>query len=200
MPYPKVVDELIGRLKKLPGLGAKSAERVVLHLLKSGREDVMALSRNLEELQEKVRPCSLCFNLTERDPCSICANPARRKDEICVVEGPHDVEAIEKTARFRGLYHVLLGLITPLEGIGPDDLKIKELVERCRKGEIREIILATNPSAEGEATALYITGLIKPFKIRVTLLARGLPVGSELEFVDSATISQSLENRKEVEI
>ncbi len=198
MYYPKGINDLIDKLKKLPGLGSKSAERLALHLLKSPRGEAASLARSLMALKDSVRYCSICFNLTEGDPCSICSNPARSKTEICVVESPHDVVSIEKTGSFRGLYHVLLGLITPLEGIGPDDLKIKELIARCEKGGIKEVILATNPSVEGEATSLYLLKKLKPLNIRITQLARGLPMGSELEFTDEATLTRSLEGRKEI--
>ena len=198
MYYPKGVDNLINKLKKLPGLGSKSAERLVLYLLKRPREEVTSLAQGLMALKNDVRYCSICFNLTEIDPCAICSGGARDQTQICVVESPHDVVAIEKTGSFRGVYHVLLGLITPLEGIGPDDLKIKELIERCKKGKIKEVILATNPNIEGETTSLYLTKLLKPVKIKITQLARGLPMGSELEFTDEATLSKSLEGRKEI--
>ena len=198
MYYPKGINDLIDKLKKLPGLGSKSAERLALHLLKSSRGDAASLARSLMALKDSVRYCSICFNLTEGDPCPICSNPARTKTQICVVESPHDVVSIEKTGSFRGLYHVLLGLITPLEGIGPDDLKIKELIERCKKSGIKEVILATNPSVEGETTSLYLLKKLKPLNIRITQLARGLPMGSELEFTDEATLTRSLEGRKEI--
>ena len=198
MYYPKGINDLIDKLKKLPGLGSKSAERLALHFLKSPRGDVASLARSLMVLKDNIRYCSICFNLTEGDPCSICSNPARDKTEICVVESPHDVVSIEKTGSFRGVYHVLLGLIIPLEGIGPDDLKIKELIERCEKGGIKEVILATNPSVEGEMTSLYLLKKLKPLKLKITQLARGLPIGSELEFTDEATLVRSLEGRKEI--
>ena len=198
MYYPKGINDLIDKLKKLPGLGSKSAERLVLHFLKSPRGDVVSLARSLMVLKDNVRYCSICFNLTEGDLCSICSNPARDKTEICVVESPHDVVSIEKTGSFRGVYHVLLGLIIPLEGIGPDDLKIKELIKRCEKGGIKEVILATNPSVEGEMTSLYLLKKLKPLKLKITQLARGLPIGSELEFTDEATLVRSLEGRKEI--
>lgn len=198
MYYPKGINDLIDKLKKLPGLGSKSAERLALHFLKSPMGDAASLARSLMALKDSVRYCSICFNLTEGDPCPICSNPVRTKTQICVVESPHDVVSIEKTGSFRGLYHVLLGLIAPLEGIGPDDLKIKELIERCEKGGIKEVILATNPSVEGEATSLYLLKKLKPLKITITQLARGLPMGSELEFTDEATLTRSLEGRKEI--
>jgi len=196
--YPKGVDSLINKLKKLPGLGSKSAERLVLYLLKNSRQEVVSLAQGLMALKDDVRYCSICFNLTEIEPCSICSDASRDQTQICVVESPHDVVAIEKTGSFRGVYHVLLELITPLEGIGPDDLKIKELIERCKKRRIKEIILATNPSIEGETTSLYLVKLLKPFNVKITQLARGLPMGSELEFTDEATLSKSLEGRKEI--
>ena len=196
--YPKRVSDLIDKLKKLPGLGTKSAERLVLHFLKSSKGEVGSLAENLKDLKETVGYCSICFNLTEKDPCPICSNPLRDKGQICVVESPHDVVSIEKTGSFRGVYHVLLGLITPLEGIGPKDLKIKELIERCHKGGVKEVILATNPSVEGEATGLYIAKHLRPLKIEMTQLARGLPMGSELEFTDEATLAKSFEGRKEI--
>lgn len=198
MYYPKGIDDLINQLKKLPGLGSKSAERLVLHLLKSPREDMVSLAQSLMALKDKIRYCPICFNLTESAPCAICSDPARDETQVCVVENPHDVISIEKTGSFRGRYHVLLGLITPLEGIGPEDLKIKELMTRCKKGEIKEVILATNPSVEGEVTSLYLAKILKPLKIKVTQLARGLPMGSELEFADEVTLAKSLEGRKEI--
>ncbi len=198
MHYPKTVEDLINKIRKLPGLGVKSAERVVLYLLKSPREDVIALAHDIAALRKDIHYCSVCFNFTEKSPCFICSNPGRDRNSLCVVENPRDVAAIEKTGSFRGIYHVLWGLITPLDGIGPEDLKIKELVERCKNGSIKEVILATNPSVEGEATSLYLVNLLKPFKIKVTQLARGLPVGSELEFADEATLSKSFEGRKEI--
>ncbi len=198
MYYPKRVEDLINRLKKLPGLGAKSAERLALHFLKSSRGDIISLAQSLMAFKNNVRYCSICFNLTESDPCSICSNHSRDKTQICVVESPHDVVSIEKTGSFRGVYHVLLGLISPLEGIGPNDLKINELIERCKKGGVKEVILATNPSVEGEATALYLVKTLNSLKVKVTQLARGIPMGSELEFIDEATLAKSLEGRKEM--
>jgi len=188
------VERAIYELSKLPGVGRKSAQRQVFFLLKTSEEEVSALAQSLLELKSKVRYCSICFNITEVDPCPICASERRQKSIICVVEEANDVLALEKTGEYSGLYHVLGGALSPLDGIGPDSLRIKELMERLR-GDIQEVILATNPNAEGEATALYLLKLIKPMGITVSRIARGIPVGADLEYADEVTLSRALEGR-----
>jgi recombination protein RecR len=188
------VEQLIERLGQLPGIGRKTAQRLALFILRQPREDVVALARALVNVKDRVRYCSICANITETDPCSICASQKRERSMICVVEEPSDVIAIEKTNEFRGLYHVLGGALSPLDGIGPEDLKIKELLNRV-SGDITEIILAMNPNTEGEATTIYLSRLLKPLGVKVTRIARGLPIGSDLEFADEATLSRALEGR-----
>jgi recombination protein RecR len=189
------VEQLAENFAQLPGIGRKTAHRLALYVLKMPREDVLAFSNALVSVKDKVRYCSVCANITEADPCAICSNSKRDRTSICVVEEPHDVLAIEKTHEYKGLYHVLGGALSPLDGIGPDDLKIKELLQRLSIPGIDEVILALNPNVEGEATTLYLSKLIKPLGIRVTRIARGLPVGSDLEFADEATLSRALEGR-----
>jgi recombination protein RecR len=188
------VEQLIERLGQLPGIGRKTAQRLALFILRQPREDVVALARALVNVKDKVRYCSICANITETDPCIICASQKRERSMICVVEEPSDVIAIEKTNEFRGLYHVLGGALSPLDGVGPEDLKIKELLNRI-SGEITEIILAMNPNTEGEATTIYLSRLLKPLGVKVTRIARGLPIGSDLEFADEATLARALEGR-----
>jgi recombination protein RecR len=189
------VEQLAENFAQLPGIGRKTAHRLALYVLKMPREDVLALANALVNVKDKVRYCSVCSNITEADPCAICSNSKRDRMFICVVEEPHDVLAIEKTHEYKGLYHVLGGALSPLDGIGPDDLKIKELLQRLSVPGIEEVILALNPNVEGEATTLYLSKLIKPLGIKVTRIARGLPVGSDLEFADEATLSRALEGR-----
>jgi recombination protein RecR len=188
------VETAIVELSKLPGIGRKTAQRLAFHLLKVQRGEVEALARALVALKEKVLACSRCFNLTDSDPCAICANPKRDQNILCVVEEANDVLALEKTGEFRGLYHVLGGALSPLDGIGPDDLRIRELLSRVQNGAT-EIILATNPNTEGEATAIYLLNLIKPLGVKVTRIARGLPVGGDLEYSDEVTLSRALTGR-----
>ncbi len=189
------VEQLAENFAQLPGIGRKTAHRLALYVLKMSREDVLALSNALVNVKDKVRYCSVCANITEADPCAICSNSKRERTSICVVEEPHDVLAIEKTHEYKGLYHVLGGALSPLDGIGPDDLKIKELLPRLSAPGMEEVILALNPNVEGEATTVYLSRLIKPLGVRVTRIARGLPVGSDLEFADEATLSRALEGR-----
>lgn len=189
------VEQLAEHFSQLPGIGKKTAHRLALHVLKMDRPAVDALAAALVAVKEKVRYCTICSNITESDPCGVCASPKRDRSLICVVEDPNDVLAVEKTNEFRGLYHVLGGALSPLDGVGPDDLRIKELLERVGAGGLDEVILALNPNVEGEATTLYLSRLIKPLGIRVTRIARGLPVGSDLEFADEATLSRALEGR-----
>lgn len=189
------VEQLAEHFAQLPGIGRKTAHRLALYVLKMPREEVVTLAKALVNVKDKVRYCSICSNITETDPCAICSNSKRERSFICVVEEPHDVLAIEKTNEFKGLYHVLGGALSPLDGIGPDDLKIKELLQRLSASAIEEVILALNPNVEGEATTLYLSKLIKPLVVKVTRIARGLPVGSDLEFADEATLSRALEGR-----
>ncbi len=198
MKFAPPLERLIERLKKLPGIGAKSAQRVAFHLLRGSREDAQALASSILEVKEALHLCSVCFNITDTDPCLICADTARDRSALCVVEEPHNVVAIEKSGQFHGLYHVLHGSISPLRGIGPDDLKIGPLLARLRDGGVKEIILATNPNIEGEATAVYVSRLLKPLGVRVTRIALGLPVGSELEYADEVTVGKALEGRREI--
>jgi recombination protein RecR len=191
------ISRLIDELAKMPGIGPKSAQRLAFYILKIPEEEAFSLADAVKSVKEKVRHCSTCFNLTEDDPCAICGDETRDAITICVVEEANDVLALEKIGEYRGLYHVLGGALSPLDGIGPDDLHIKELMDRLRHG-IKEIILATNPNVEGEATALYLMKLIKPLKIKVTRVARGLPVGGDLEYADQATLTRALEDRIEL--
>jgi recombination protein RecR len=196
--YAKPIDHLIEALTRLPGIGRKTASRLAFHILRSSPSDAQQLARAILDVKEKIRLCSICFNLTDEDPCRICQDERRAREVLCVVEGPNDLIAIENTGDFNGRYHVLHGTISPLEGVGPDDLKIRELLERLQKEQISEVILATNPTVEGGATALYLSGLIKPFSIKVTRIAYGIPMGSEIEYSDGMTLSKALEGRREI--
>ena len=190
----EAVERAIHELSKLPGVGRKSAQRHVFYLLKKSDDEVKALAHALTELKDKVGHCSICFNITEKDPCYICTSESRDKSIICLVEEANDVIALERTAEFKGLYHVLGGVLSPLDGIGPDDLRIKEVLGRITI-DTREIIIATNPNTEGEATALYLSKLIKPLGPKITRIARGIPVGADLEYADEVTLSRALEGR-----
>lgn len=192
------IARLIEELNKLPGIGPKSAQRLTFYLLRAPAEQVQALAEAIRELKEKLRLCSICLNITDADPCTICADPERDRTQICVVEEPIDILPLERTRKYRGLYHVLHGVIAPGEGIGPDELKIKELLTRLQNSRVTEVILATNPNLEGEATAMYLQRLITPLGIRVTRLARGLPYGADLEYADDVTLSRALEGRQEM--
>ena len=195
MLYPsEVVENAVDQLSRLPGIGRKSAQRLVFFLLKIPGKDVHELADTLIKLKDRVRRCSVCNNITEVDPCNICTNESRDRKIICVVEEANDVLAFEKTGEYKGLYHVLGGALSPLDGIGPDDLKITEFMRRLNE-EVEEIILATNPNAEGEATAMYISKLVKPLGITITRIARGIPVGADLEYADEITLSKALEGR-----
>jgi recombination protein RecR len=193
-PLARLIDEL----KRLPGIGQKSAQRIAFHLERSSREDAERLAATLLEVKDKIKLCSVCNNLTELDPCEYCSNSGRDPSVICVVETPYNVIAIEKTREFHGLYHVLHGALSPLQGIGPEQLKIKNLLERLRSGQTKELILATSPTVEGEATAVYLSKLLKPLGLKVTRIAMGVPVGSELEYADEVTMLKSLEGRREM--
>ena len=196
--YAKPIDHLIEALTRLPGIGRKTASRLAFHILRSSPSEAEQLARAILDVKEKIRLCSICFNLTDEDPCRICQDERRAREVLCVVEGPNDLIAIENTGDFNGRYHVLHGTISPLEGVGPDDLKIRELLERLQKEQISEVILATNPTVEGGATALYLSNLIKPFGIKVTRIAYGIPMGSEIEYSDGMTLSKALEGRREI--
>ncbi|MHB8375957.1 MAG: recombination mediator RecR [Dehalococcoidia bacterium] len=193
-PVAKLIDEF----HKLPGVGPKSAQRLTYHLLRIPHDDALALAQAIIELKEKTVLCSVCQNVTEQDPCTICRDDGRDRATICVVEEPLDILAVERTRGFHGLYHVLHGVISPMDGIGPDDLKVAELLARLRGGSVHEVIMATNPNLEGEATSMYISRLLTPLGVRVTRLARGLPMGSDLEYADDVTLSRALENRQDV--
>lgn len=195
--YPEPVSRLIAELKGLPGIGAKSAQRIAFHILRASSEDAQHLARAIVDMKERIVTCSVCNNVTDLDPCLYCSSPDRNPKVVCVVEEPPNVVAIEKTHEFRGHYHVLMGSLSPLQGIGPEKLKIKGLLARLAKGEVEEVILATNPNVEGEATAIYLSKLIKPLGVRVTRIAMGIPVGSELDYADEITMGKALEGRRE---
>jgi recombination protein RecR len=184
----------VEELSKLPGIGRKSAQRLVFYLLKLPRDEIVALAKSLVDVKDKASYCSICFNITEKNPCSICTNDHRDRSIICIVEEANDVLAFEKTGEYKGLYHVLGGALSPLDGIGPDDLKIKELLARI-KDDVKEIILANNPNVEGEATALYLSKLIAPLGLKLTRIARGIPVGTDIEYADEITLTRALEGR-----
>ncbi len=197
--YPEPVARLIEALQKLPGIGPKTAQRLTFFLLKRPAAEVSALAEALVSVKTKIVHCSLCFNVTEEDPCRICRDPRRDQRALCVVEEPNDLLAMERTGEFRGRYHVLLGALSPLDGIGPEDLKVRELLARFETEGVEEVILATNPNVEGEATAIYLAKLLKPLGVRVTRIARGLPVGGDLEYADEVTLSKAFQGRREVE-
>lgn len=194
----KCVAVLIRELSKLPGIGEKTAQRLAFHILKLSSRDAEVLAKSILEVKEKVKICSRCFNITEDDPCQICQDPNRDEKQICVVEEPHDLLAIEKTGAFKGKYHVLQGSLSPLDGRGPDDIRIVELLVRLRDNGISEVIIATNPNNDGEATAHYLTKVIKPLGVKVTKIAQGIPMGGDLEYSDHVTISKALQGRREI--
>jgi recombination protein RecR len=198
MSRPDPLARLIEQLQRLPGIGAKSAQRLAFHVLKTPREEIEQLVAAMREVKDRITYCSVCSNITDMDPCYFCTHPARDKRQICVVEEPENVTAVEKTREFRGVYHVLMGALSPLQGVGPDDLKIKELLARVGGGAVDEVILATNPNVEGEATAIYLAKLLKPLGVRVTRIAMGVPVGSDLEYADEFTMHKAMEGRREV--
>jgi len=189
---------LVQQLTRLPGIGEKTAGRLAFWILRADREYAQALASAIVAVKDETRLCSVCFSLTEADPCPICTDPQRSAETICVVEEPPDLLAVERAREFRGRYHVLHGTLAPLDGVGPDELKIQPLITRLRDGAVREVILATNPTAEGEATALYLAKLIKPLGLRVTRIAHGVPVGGDLEYVDVMTVGRALEGRREM--
>jgi recombination protein RecR len=196
--YPEPVARLIEALQRLPGIGPKSAQRLTFFLLKRPAEEVRELSDALVAVKERITYCRTCFNVTDEDPCRICTDPARDRGLLCVVEEPNDLLAMERTGEYRGRYHVLLGALSPLDGIGPEDLKVRDLLARIDAGDVTEVILATNPNVEGEATAIYLARLLRPLGVKVTRIARGLPVGGDLEYADQVTLSKALEGRREI--
>ncbi len=198
MDYPGPLARLIDELSKMPTVGPKTAQRLAFHILRISQEEAQDLADAILRVKAEMRQCSTCFSITDVDPCAICANPARSGAALCVVEDPRDVVALERAREFRGRYHVLGGAISPLDGVGPDDLKIAQLVERVRSGRVSEVIVATNPRVEGEATAIYLSRVLKPLGVRVTRIAHGLPVGADLEYADEVTLARALEGRREL--
>jgi len=197
LPHADVIDNLVQEFSKLPGIGPKSAQRIVFHLLRAGDEQSKYLAEAILSLKQKITLCSTCCNVTETDPCPICRNDRRDHSQICIVEQPQDILAMEHTGIYHGMYHVLHGAISPTEGIGTENIRVKELMERLKNGSVREVILATNPNLEGEQTAMYLSRLITPLGIRVTRLARGLPFGTELEYADDVTLTRAIEGRQD---
>jgi len=203
--YPAPLGRLLQELCKLPGIGEKTALRLAFHMLKREKKDVQALGETISRLQQELGLCPTCFSLSEVSPgsgetkeCAVCRDPKRERDKMCVVEEPADMMAVEKSQEFKGTYHVLHGTISPLDGIGPDSLRIKELAERVKGSVVREVIVATNPTVEGEATALYLAKVLKPLEVKVTRIARGLPMGGDLEYTDVVTLGKALEGRREI--
>lgn len=195
---PPSLSRLIQELVKLPGIGEKTATRLAFHLLRTDRRDVELLSAALLKMRDETKLCSVCLGLTAEDPCALCSDPQRETDAICVVERPADLIAIERAGQFRGRYHVLHGCLAPLDGVGPEDLRVAELLRRLQDGSVHEVVIATNPTVEGEATALYLARLIKPLGVRVTRIAHGLPMGADVEYADSTTLGKALEGRREM--
>jgi recombination protein RecR len=195
--YPAPVARLIDELRKLPGIGPKSAQRIAFHLVRGSRDDATRLSAAVGELLEGIRACALCNAITDKDTCATCTDATRTDRLVCVVEEAHDVHSIEKTGDFKGRYHVLHGALSPLQGIGPDELRIQGLLDRLRRGGVEEVILATSPTVEGEATAVYLSRILKPLGVRVSRIAMGIPVGSDLEWADEVTMAKALEGRRE---
>lgn len=196
--FAEPLARLIQEVTRLPGVGKKSAQRIAFHVLRAKREDIDRLIAALVDVKEKLGLCASCNNISDAEQCTFCRDPHRDRRKICVVEEPHNIVAVETTRTFDGLYHVLHGSISPLRGVGPEQLRLKELLDRVGTGEVEEIILATNPTVEGEATAVYLARLLKPLGVRVTRIAMGIPVGSDLEYADEVTMSKSLENRREM--
>ena len=193
---PESLTRLVEELKRLPGIGGKSAQRLAFYMLRNPREDADRLCEAIRDVKERVTYCSVCNNITDSDPCPFCSG-GRDNRQICVVEEPQNVSVVEKTREFKGAYHVLMGVLSPLQGVGPDDIKIKGLLERVGAGGVEEVILATNPTVEGEATALYLSRLLKPLGVRVTRIAMGIPVGSDLEYADEVTMTRAMEGRRD---
>lgn len=199
MEYARPIARLIDELTRLPGIGPKTAQRLAFHVVRMGGDQVRRLAQALVDAREQTRLCSVCFNFTDTDPCRLCqAESGRDRTVICVVEEPKDVMAMERTRAFRGLYHVLHGAISPMDGVGPEALKVEELMGRLREGQVQEVVLATDPNVEGEATAMYLARRIKPMGLRVSRMAHGMPVGSDLEYIDELTLARALEGRREL--
>ena len=196
--YAKPLAQLIRELSKLPGIGGKSAQRLAFHILSMEDSEAMALADAISDAKKNMKYCSICGNLTDVDPCAYCSDESRDPSVICVVESPRDVSAVERIREFHGLYHVLHGAISPMDGIGPEDINLKSLILRLQDERVKEVILATNPNIEGEATAMYLSRLLRPFEVKVTRLAYGIPVGSHLEYADDATLMRALEGRREM--
>ena len=196
--YSPSIEKLIEAFEKLPSIGSKTAARLAFYILNSSEEETKEFVNSILKTKKNLKYCSVCYNISDTDPCMICANKGRDKSIICVVEDVKDIVAMEKTHEFKGVYHVLHGSISPMNGVGPDDIKIKELLSRLMEGDVKEIILATNPRVEGEATAMYLSKLIKPLGIKVTRIAHGIPVGGDLEYTDEITLSKALEGRREL--
>jgi recombination protein RecR len=198
MAHPDPLTKLVEQLQRLPGIGAKSAQRLAFHVLKTPREEIDRLAEAMRDVKDRVTYCTICSNITDVDPCFYCTDAGRDPRIICVVEEPENVTAVEKTRDFKGKYHVLMGALSPLHGVGPDDLKIRPLLARVGAGTVEEVILATNPNVEGEATAIYLAKLLKPLGVRVTRIAMGVPVGSDLEYADEVTMQRAMEGRREI--
>jgi recombination protein RecR len=198
MSHPEPLSRLIEHLRKLPGIGTKGAQRLAYHILRHPREEAERLCEAIRDVKDRVTYCSVCNNITDVDPCVFCTDTSRNARVMCVVEEPQNVAAIERTREFKGVYHVLLGALSPLQGVGPDDLKIRGLLTRVGEGAFDEVVLATNPNVEGEATALYLARLLKPLGVRVTRIATGIPVGSDIEYADEVTMSKAMEGRRDV--
>jgi recombination protein RecR len=198
MALPGSLQDLVEQFKKLPGIGAKNAQRLAFHVLRTPREDAERLCQAIRDVKDRVTYCSNCNNITDVDPCSLCADSGRDHRLICVVEEPQNVSVVDRAGGYRGVYHVLMGAISPLQGVGPDDLKIKGLLSRIAEGGVEEVILATNPTVEGEATAIYLARLLKPLGLRVTRIATGIPVGSDLDYADDLTVGKAIDGRREV--
>jgi len=196
--YAKPLNRLINELSKLPGIGGKTAQRLAFHILSMDEKEALALADSIKDAKTSMRYCSICGNLTDVDPCVICSDDSRDKSLICVVESPADVVAMEKIREYRGYYHVLHGAISPMDGVGPEDINLKSLITRLHDDEVRELIIATNPNIEGEATAMYIARLIKPSGIKVSRIAHGIPVGGDLEYADEVTLLKAIEGRREL--
>jgi recombination protein RecR len=198
MYYPKSLAKLVGALERLPGIGPKSAQRMAFHILRSSDEEAQALAEAITEVKEKITQCKVCFNFADQEVCDICASDKRDKTTVCVVAEPRDVIAMEKTNEYKGVYHVLQGVISPMDGIGPDMLRIRELQQRIINDSIKEVILATNPTIEGDTTAMYLAGILKPLGAKVTRIAHGMPVGGDMDYADQATLIRALEGRREM--
>lgn len=196
--YARPVEKLITELSKLPSIGPRSAQRIAFHIIRGKKDDALGLAEALREVKEKIKPCRRCFNLTEQEMCDICRDPRRDGTVICVVEDPYDIGPIERTAEYRGLYHILGGALSPLDGVEPEDLRIAELVERVREEGTKELVVATNPNTTGEATAMYIAREVEDSPVRVTALASGLPVGGDLEYADEVTLGRAFAGRREI--